>query len=236
MGEPVDHAKRTRGDARSRVLAAAVRLVAAGGPEAATTRAIAEAARVQVPTIYRLFGDKAALLEEVAQKTLSDFVARKASRRPSNDPVSDLRSAWGDYVAFNVANPAVFALTTGAPGSPSAAAAAGLAVLRERVRRVAAAGLLRTSEERAVDLIHAMGAGTIMALLDKPAAEREGLSEAAFEAVLSAVAIRNTAPVTGSAAAYASALRVELEGHSALSEAEQGLLHEWLKRIANQGS
>ena len=39
---------------RERILEAAHRLIATGGKEAATTRAVAAAASVQAPTIYRL--------------------------------------------------------------------------------------------------------------------------------------------------------------------------------------
>ena len=45
-------------DARSRLLEAAARLVVEGGIAALTTRAVAAAASVQAPTLYRLFGDK----------------------------------------------------------------------------------------------------------------------------------------------------------------------------------
>ena len=54
-------------DGRNRVVAAAVALLARGGREALTTRAVAAAAGVQAPTIYRLFGDKQGLVDAVAE-------------------------------------------------------------------------------------------------------------------------------------------------------------------------
>ena len=52
---------------RARIVAAAAELIASGGREAATTRAVAAAAGVQAPTIYRLFGDKRGLLNAAAE-------------------------------------------------------------------------------------------------------------------------------------------------------------------------
>ncbi len=224
------------GDVRSRIIAAAARLIAVGGSEAATTRAVAEAAAVQAPTIYRLFGDKAGLLDAVAEQTLATFVAGKERRGPGPDPVEDLRLAWNDYVAFNLANPAVFLLMAARPGEPSKAATAGLAVLRERVRRVAMTGRLRVTEERAVDLIHAMGTGIVLALLEKAPADGAGLSEAARDTVLAAVIADATPTLGAGPAGAASALRARLHDALDLSPGERQLLNEWLERIARHRS
>lgn len=132
-------------DARARIIVAAAELMATGGPEAATTRAVAIAAGVQAPTIYRLFGDKRGLLDAVAEATLAAYIAGKADRRPNDDPVADLRRSWDDHLAFCLANPAIFALMSGAGTAVSPAAKAGIEVLRERVGHVARAGSLRVS-------------------------------------------------------------------------------------------
>lgn len=219
-------------DVRSRIIAVAARLVSEGGIDAATTRAVADAAAVQAPAIYRLFGDKAGLLDAVAEQALADFVATKSQRKPGRDPVADLRHAWDDHIAFNLAHPSIFLLAAARPGTPTRAAAAGLAVLAERVQRVAAAGRLRVSQKRAVELIHAMGTGVLLAMLAKPNGERTSLSHAARDAVLAAV-IADPEPGLGPGpAAAASTLRARLDTASGLSPAEQALLREWLERIA----
>src|SRR4051794_36006940 len=51
---------------RDRILQAAARLLAEGGREAVSTRAVSRAAGVQAPTIYRQFGDMQGLLDAVA--------------------------------------------------------------------------------------------------------------------------------------------------------------------------
>lgn len=220
------------GDARSRILAAAAELVAAGGGEAATTRAVAAAASVQAPTIYRLFGDKDGMLDAVAEQTLANFVADKARAAPNSDPIDDLRQGWETYVAFGLANPTVFALMNARPGQPSRAAAAGLAVLRDRVRRLARSGRLRVGEDRATDLIHAMGTGTVFTLLEKPKAERVGLSEAVRDIALAAVLGDPPTLPAATPSLAASSLRKSLDTVSILTPGERQLLGELLDRIA----
>ena len=56
---------------------------------AVTTRAVADAAGVQAPTLYRLFGDKDGLMEAVAEHVMAAFVHAKAEReRASRWPAS----------------------------------------------------------------------------------------------------------------------------------------------------
>ena len=223
-------------DARSRIIAAAAMLIATGGSDAATTRAVANAASVQAPTIYRLFGDKDGLLEAVAEHTLARYVAEKAHRVPGDDPIEDLRQSWDAHVAFGLAHPAIFRLmSTPVPGLPSRATLAGIAVLRDRVRRIARTGRLRVTEERAVDLIHAIGTGTIIALLEKAPADRGGLSEATRDAVFSTILSDEPHPLQTGPVGAATALRASLDDISVLTPGERQLLGELLERIARTG-
>lgn len=229
--EPTDELSRE--DTRDRIVAAAAKLIGEGGGEAATTRAVAAAAAVQAPTIYRLFGDKRGLLEAVAEDAFAAHVAGKMRREADPDPVADLRLGWDSHVEFGLANPAVFALISATYAGPmSRAALAGLAVLRERVRKVARAGRLRVSEERAVDLLHAMGVGTILTLLPKSPEERAGLSEAARETVLAAILDEAPMGAGEGPAGAASALRAQLDEVPRLTPGERMLLDELLRRIA----
>ncbi|WP_264051034.1 TetR/AcrR family transcriptional regulator [Methylobacterium flocculans] len=221
---------------RARILAAAAELIAAGGIEAATTRAVSTAAVVQAPTIYRLFGDKRGLLDAVAEQAFATYVAGKAARTPNPDPVADLRQGWDDHVAFGLAHPAIFTLISmPAEGASSTAAAAGLQVLHERVRRVAQAGRLRVGEERAVDMIHAAGTGTILTLLGHPRGEHADFSDAAREAVMAAVLDERQASATVTSATMASGLRSHLDGLDMLSPGERHLMDELLRRVADAG-
>lgn len=231
---------------RARIVGAAARLLAEHGPAAVTTRAVAQAAATQAPTIYRLFGDKDGLLEAVAEHVMATYVAAKATAAQSADaegadPVEDLRAGWDAHVAFGLANPALFALLHDpdrAASSPSSAA--GLQVLRARVRRVAAAGRLRVGERRAVDVLHAAGTGAVVTLLALPPNERDlDLAEAMWSAASQAV-LTDTAPAVSGGAdgasastAVAVAFRAVLSELPALSAAEGAMMTEWLNRTIN---
>ena len=222
-------------NARERILAAAAALVASGGVEAATTRAVAAAAGVQAPTLYRLFGDKDGLLAAVAEQVMADFVASKERAPAEHDPVLELRRGWDDYVAFGLGHSAIFALmnrpTKPPLSSATAAGLAGLAVLARRVHRVARAGRLRVAEERAVDLVHACGTGTVLALITKPPEARDELAVAAREAVMAAI-LDESRVEAGATAAMATGLRANLNDMPDLTPGERHLLDELLQRIA----
>src|ERR1700736_6117700 len=98
-----------RPDARTRIVRAAVELLATGGRNAVTTRAVSAAAGVQAPTIYRHFGDMQGLLDVVARETLAIHVGEQATRALTNDPVEDLRRGWDLHIAFGLAHPHAFA-------------------------------------------------------------------------------------------------------------------------------
>src|ERR1700730_7816224 len=153
-----------RPDARTRIVRAAAELLATGGRNAVTTRAVSAAARGQPPTIYRHFGDMQGLLGVVARETLTVQVREQANRALTNDPVEDLRRGWDLHVAFGLANPDAFALLYSAPSvaAHTSLIREGVAVLQGLVARIAEAGRLRVDVVHATVLIHA--AGTVLAL------------------------------------------------------------------------
>jgi AcrR family transcriptional regulator len=224
---------------RERIIAAASRLLAEGGREAVSTRAVSAAAGVQAPAIYRLFGDKQGLLDAVASHGLAEYVASKAHREPGPDPVEDLRRGFDQNVEFGLANPAVYALMASdpRPGVVSPAYEAGLEVLAKLVSRIAEAGRLRVAEHLATQLITSAGRGTTLTLIALPEDQRDpALIHAAREAVVAA--ITTDAPVAASPgpAAAAVTLRAVLPQTTALTASERSLLTEWLDRIADDGT
>lgn len=218
-------------DVRVRILNAAQDLVASGGVDAATTRAVAANASVQAPTIYRLFGDKQGLLDAVAEHAISKWVADKTSRAPLEDPLDELREGWKQHVKFGLENPGLFALMN-TPGRHSPATQAGTEVLRRRIRRIAESGRLRVPEERALQLIHSVGVGVVQSLLELPASERDlEVATLACESVLAAISGEALA-ATSNVATAAVTLRARLDDTTVLSKGERALLDELLTRIA----
>ncbi|HEV3280663.1 MAG TPA: helix-turn-helix domain-containing protein [Acidimicrobiales bacterium] len=239
-----------RPDARARILRAATELLATGGRDAVTTRAVSAAAGVQPPTIYRHFGDMQGLLDEVARETLTVHIGEQATRALTNDPVEDLRRGWDLHIAFGLAHPDAFALLYSAPSVAASVSAIheGVAVLQGLVNRIAEAGRLRVDVDHATDLIHAAGTGVTLALAATPPEERDPrLSETMREAILTAITVPavaedlkkgpDAAQAAERVAVHAVALRALLtEASGVLSAAERRLLSDWLDRLATATS
>lgn len=224
-----------RAQIRLRVVEAATELLARGGQDAVTTRAVAAAAGVQPPAIYRLFGDKEGLLDAVAEHGYALFLASKDSDAAPRDPVEDLRFGWDLAVEFALANPELYALMYGEPrrASVSAALETGLRMLRARIQRLAAAGRLRVDERLAFGIIQATARGAILTWLSLPASQRQpALLGALREAMVTAVTTEKPAVTDPGPAAAALALRATLPDQNILSGAERQLLDEWLERLA----
>ncbi len=109
------------------------------------------------------------------------------------------------------------------------------------MQRVAAAGRLRISEERAVHLFHAAACGIVMTLLGMNVEDRDlSLSEAACGMALATIvtgrhiAVAPTARITATAlrALLTSAKEAVSSGPQHFTEAEHGLLVEWLERLS----
>jgi AcrR family transcriptional regulator len=219
---------------RQRVIEAAADLLASGGRDAVTTRAVAAAAGVQAPVIYRLFGDKVGLLEAVAEYGYDAFLATRQGRPRLEDPVEDLRAGWDLAVEFGLSNPALFTLMYSEPVRADAPAfQAGMRILRSRIQRLAAAGLLRVDESLAASVINATVRGAVLTWLSQPPDRRDPALLMTLRAAMVTALTRHEPVVPeATAPAAARALRATLPDQRVLSEGEQVLLGEWLDRIA----
>ena len=241
---------------RAQIVEVAAGLLASGGRDAVSTRAVAAAAGTQAPTIYRLFGDKDGLLAAVLEYGFATYLADKPPLDPTTDPIADLRSGWDLHIEFGLANPALFLLMYAdtQPGKRPAAAEAGIAILRTRIRNIAAAGRLRVDEDLAADMVQAAGSGAVLALLAEEADRRDPrLADAMFHAVVSAITTAPAFPRTADGAtagaadsearavaradagavAAANALRVRLAELGVLTDGERHVFGEWLARITH---
>lgn len=230
-----------RRDVRDRIVLAAADLLHDDGVDAVTTRAVATRAGVQAPTIYRLFGDKDGLLDAVAEHTMTVFSAEKAATADAagadgTDPVEALRAGWDATIAFGLANPDLFVIMSDPRrGRDSPAVAAGLRVLEERLRRVAAAGRLLVRESEAVRLVHAAGTGAVLAILAEPEGARDpALADAMWAALESQVVVPEGDVVPGAdwpLRTAALTLRSGVDDLDRLSAGERAVLAEWLDRV-----
>lgn len=222
---------------RERILQAALTLLETRGVEAVSTRAVSAAADAQPPTIYRHFGDMQGLLDAVASAGFTSYLQAKAARTRMSDPVEDLREGWNLHVDFGLTHPHLYTLMYSTPrfGAHSPAALETAAILRSLMQRVAEAGRLVVSVDRAAAMIYAAGVGVTLTLLSARVRDNR-LSELMCEAVLNAVLTPEPGTASGSvrqqAATHAVSLAALLPDLPApFSEAEQTLLVEWLQRL-----
>lgn len=217
---------------RDRIVKAAAGLLREQGAAAVTTRRVAHEAGLQPPALYRFFQDKDDLLDAAAEHVFAEHVEGKQATAPSDDPVEDLRAGWNTQIGFGLANPYVYGLLLDpARARDTPAQVKGVRILAERVHRIAAAGRLRVSEERAVNLIRAAGVGTVHTLLTLPPGQSDPhLADAAFDAVARAILVDEPAVSAQDSAAVVAAFRTLLPELSGLSKTEAALLDEWLQR------
>ena len=229
---------------RDRILRAAAMLLAEGGRDAVSTRAVSAAAGVQPPTIYRQFGDMRGLLDAVAADGFARYVRGKVARVDTADPVADLRAGWDAHIGFGLANPAIYALMYGdpRPGALLTAAVDARTLLEGLVRRVAEAGRLRVGVGHATRMIHAASVGVALTLIAVEGPDRDlAVSELTREAILAAVTT-DSPPGAASeqagprrVAGHAVALKAVLpEASAAFTPAERALLAEWLDRLIRE--
>jgi AcrR family transcriptional regulator len=225
-----------------RILRAAADLLRTGGIDAVSTRAVATAAGVQPPTIYRQFGDKDGLLDAVAGYLLRTYIEQKRELiAASGDPVADLRRLWDVHVDFGLTHPDGYVLAYGQmrPGRWPPAAQETFELLGQVIARLGEQGRLRMSVERATVYFRSTGTGYILTQIGLPPDERDPeLSSIIFDDTIAA--ITNDGKHKQNAgigiAGHAVALREALRDRRnlPLTAAEQGLLAEWLNQVADQ--
>lgn len=228
---------------RERILSAAVALLAEGGREAVTTRAVSAAAGVQAPTIYRQFGDIAGLFDAVITAGFAAYLEVKAARTPSGDPIEDLRQGWNLHVGFGLANPAAYRLMYGEARPDKRPTAAGEVdrILRGLVEGIAEGGRLAVSVERAGRMINAACVGVVLTLIATAKEDRDPtLSATMRELILDAVTTAEADPSErdasggGQVAARAVSLKAVLHrAEGQLTPGERHILAEWLDRLSD---
>lgn len=218
---------------RIRILDTAHELLNTDGRDAVTTRAITSALHIQAPTIYRIFGDKQGLFDQVALHGFSAHLATWTGWTPGTDPVDSLRQGWDMHVDWGLRHPQVYSIAYGEPrvGSSSPAADAIDAILRTQIEEAAAVGVLAVPVEVAVSMIRAAGVGVVFTLLAMSAERRDRtLSHRIRESTFAGVFAQGMPALDHGGAAMQ--LRQQLAGATVLSANERALLGDWLDRLA----
>ncbi|MFF0290986.1 TetR/AcrR family transcriptional regulator [Streptomyces sp. NPDC005262] len=233
--------------ARRQVLQVAAKLLEEGGSEAVSTRAVAAAAGVTAPALYRMFDDKDGLLAELAAYGFEMYLAekREALALTPDDPVADLYRGWDLHVDFGVQHPAFYMLMYGTvqPGRRPPAADEAHALLVRLLGRAADAGRLRVPVEQATRVIHAATTGATLALIGEESERDLATSARLRDTVIASITTDPPASSGSDLASRALALDAALEtgltteppaagAGVPLRDTETALLREWLQQLA----
>ncbi|MFF1714259.1 TetR/AcrR family transcriptional regulator [Streptomyces sp. NPDC058268] len=238
-----------RRPARRQVLQVAAQLLEEGGSQALSTRAVAAAAGITAPALYRMFDDKDGLLAELAAYGFEMYLAekREALALTPDDPVADLYRGWDLHVDFGVQHPAFYMLMYGTvqPGRRPPAADEAHALLVKLLRRTAEAGRLRIPVAQATRIIHAATTGATLALIGEAPPERDLTTSARLrDTVIASLTTNPPTPPGPDLASRALALDAALETTLTttppatdtalpLRDTETALLREWLQQLAS---
>ncbi|MEU3098718.1 TetR/AcrR family transcriptional regulator [Streptomyces sp. NPDC006967] len=225
--------------ARRQVLQVAAKLLEEGGSEAVSTRAVAAAAGITAPALYRMFDDKDGLLAELAAYGFEMYLAENREALTPDDPVADLYRGWDLHVDFGVRHPAFYMLMYGTvqPGRRPPAADEAHALLVTLLGRAAEAGRLRVPAAQATRVIHAATTGATLALIGEEPAERDLTTSARLRDTVIASITTDPPASSGSdlasrALALDAALETSLTTGVPLRDTEAALLREWLQQLA----
>lgn len=223
---------------RTRILEVTAALLAQSADADVSTRAVCEAAGVQQPVLYRLFGDKDGLLAAAVDYGFEQYLASKRAAVPSSDPVADLRSGWDAHTAFALSNPSLYRLMY-APGLTAVPEAVGEAhgLLRQVLDRCAEAGKLTVSSDVGAQMVMSANSGVALALITRPSIYTDPeISVRVREATLSAILTpegQTPRPAGLAAAASTIGSSIRTAPPASMTPGELGLLGEWMTRLAD---
>ncbi len=100
-------------DVKARLIEAAIRLLAHGGPEALQARKLAAEIGASTMAVYTHFGGLGALVDAVAQEGFRRLSANLGAVDETDDPVADILTLALAYRQSVLENPQLFAVTFG---------------------------------------------------------------------------------------------------------------------------
>ena len=193
-------ARKAKGDGhmrRGEILGAAERIFLAEGYEGATIRKIADEVGVSSTALYMHFPDKAAILWEICETTLSQLLERNSEigAKPL-DPVVRVRMMLEAYMRWGFEHPNAYQLVYCSGGPVNATWPEGTADLSRRcyeefsrvVREIAAQGRLRSGgADSAGQALWMACHGVVALMISRPNfewAEREEVMKITLEGML----------------------------------------------------
>ena len=147
---------------RIELLDAADRVIRTAGPTA-SMRAIAAAAGITKPILYRYFGDKGGLYAALAERYLEPLVGTVRAALSAAQPDDRVRATVDAYIRFIEDNPQIyrFLLHRALPEQPEAAAAVSAAIHRLGLEVAAVLRAEFTLDESAATALEGLAHGIV---------------------------------------------------------------------------
>jgi AcrR family transcriptional regulator len=225
---------------RSAIIVVAAELLAHSPTGDISTRAVCEAAGIQQPALYRLFGDKEGLLAATVDHVWDEYLGMKRAAEQSADPFDDFRAGWDSHTAFAIAHPNAYRLLFGSGAiSRSESAAEAMRLLRLVLDRLAAQGRLRMDPADAARVTMAANTGVALALVLRPELYPDTTSSTLLRDIVQGSLVTDAAPAddpSASTRVAAITLRTALPAADSamFSTNEAALLDDWLQRIQSR--
>ncbi|MGZ0712652.1 TetR/AcrR family transcriptional regulator (plasmid) [Coraliomargarita sp. W4R53] len=225
---------------RAALIEATAELLASSPDGDFSTRAVCEAAGVQQPALYRIFGDKDGLLAATIDTVWEQYLGMKRAAKESDDPLDDLRSGWNSHTQFALEHSNAYKLLFGASALDKAESAnEAMRLLRVVLERLAVEGRLLVEPAEAARIIMAANTGVALALVLRPSLYPDlALSASVRDIVHASLISSDSAVIDAAHAARVAAITLasRLPDMSEFTAAESGLLSEWLSRVASSPS
>jgi AcrR family transcriptional regulator len=195
---------------------------------------VADEAKVQLPTIYRLFGDKVGLLDAVAERGFIRYMATEPEQGELLEPIEQLRRGWDIHVRFGMESPELYGLMYAESRSRKMTPAAQIALdgLSALIGRLAASGSLKVSQKEATFVAFSSASGAVLSTYFLSGS----LHDLSYlvnirESMISSITTESSGHEGELIANAATTLGGNLDRLKALSPNEKNLFHEWLNRI-----
>lgn len=181
-------------DARSKLVAAALKLLEEAGESGFSTRAACAIAGVTAPTLYHHFGTADGLLSAAIEAAFAEFLKSKLKQASERDPIRALKGGWDDYVAFAAARPrlyaAMFARVLQGADIPAATQSRG--ILEDRLARIDGLGRLALPVAAAADIAWASAHAAAMLFVASPGARPLPKTIAALREAAMAIVLKSS--------------------------------------------
>lgn len=173
---------------RERLLEEATRLLALGGRDGVSLRVLASSCGTSTTAVYRLFGDRARLLEVVLLRAAEEFARAQSEAVEAEDPERSLLELARAYRTWALAHPHRFLVLFDPSGEHAPAlqefACRTRAPLLERVERAVEAGVLAGPADRIAASLWSAVHGCTLLQLGGALPEEAGLFEELARAAL----------------------------------------------------